>query len=481
MQGLNPDGTRNEELPVLLDVDALINYCLIIFYTGGFDSGLSRFLGDNAPNNWFGVYNRVTADRGFQYFIHDNEHSLGTGGTGTIIDRTGPLNNGNQNSYAHSNPQYLHQDLMFHPEYKQRFIDKVQEYFFNGGPMMSAASIARLQARVNESDPAIIAEAARWGDSQVNPPRNKSHWQSQINYLKNTYFNTRGNIVLNQLRTDGLYTTFAAPLFSQHGGMVASGYQLTISGGAETVYYTTDGVTDPRAIGGAVNSSPAVKSYSGPITITGNTTVKARIRTAGGQWSGLVEATFTVAGQPGDFDNNNMVDDNDYLVWRANFGSTVPAGTSADATGDGTVDTADYIVWRKNVGAQGAAVQNTLGTSTAIAAAEVAPAQDSAEISFETTAAFRQSLASVAVFENWRPQRRPVIRSHFSGSSEAVRDLLLVADASTGASSSGNAAGPIASALASEPADAGGGDAVEHAYDEVFSSIAHDSEAHFAL
>ena len=112
MQGLNPDGTRNPSLPVLLDVDALIDYMLIIFYTGGFDSGLSRFLGDNAANNWFGVYNRVTADQGFQFFIHDNEHSLGAGGTGTGIDRTGPFNNGNQNSYAHSNPQFLHQDLM---------------------------------------------------------------------------------------------------------------------------------------------------------------------------------------------------------------------------------------------------------------------------------------------------------------------------------------------------------------------------------
>ena len=187
MQGLNPDGTRNPSLPVLLDVDALVNYCLIIFYTGGFDSGLSRFLGDNAPNNWFGVYNRVTADQGFQYFIHDNEHSMGTGGTASI-DRTGPFNNGNQNSYAHSNPQYLHQDLIVHPEYRQRFIDKVQEYFFNGGVMTPAASIARLMQRASESDPAIIAEAARWGDSKTHPPHNKSTWQTEINWLVNTYF-----------------------------------------------------------------------------------------------------------------------------------------------------------------------------------------------------------------------------------------------------------------------------------------------------
>jgi hypothetical protein len=369
MQGLNPDGTRNPSLPVLLDVDNLINYCLIIFYTGGFDSGLSQFLGDNAPNNWFGIYNRVTADQGFQFFIHDNEHSMGVNGT-INIDRTGPFNRGNQNSYAHSNPQYLHQDLMFHPEYKQRFIDKVQQYFFNGGVMTPAASISRLNERVSESEPAIIAEAARWGDSKINPPRNKSHWQSQINYLRNTYLPGRGNTVLNQLRNDGLYTSFAAPAFSQHGGTVSNGYQLTITTGEGTIYYTTDGTTDPRLIGGGVNLSPAVKSYSGPITITGTTTVKARLLTAGGQWSGIVEATFVVPGQPGDYDVNGMVDQADYLVWRANFGTTVPLGTLGDGTNDGVVDTADYIVWRKNVGPQPAQAQSTPETSVAIAAAE---------------------------------------------------------------------------------------------------------------
>lgn len=116
MQGLNPDGTRNLSLPVLLDAENLIDYMLVIFYTGGYDTGLSRFLGDDKANNWFGVYNRVTADQGFQFFIHDNEHSLGAESPnvhGTqFIDRTGPFNNGSQNSYAQFNPQFLHQDRM---------------------------------------------------------------------------------------------------------------------------------------------------------------------------------------------------------------------------------------------------------------------------------------------------------------------------------------------------------------------------------
>ena len=71
--------------------------------------------------------------------------------------------------------------------------------------------------------------------------------------------------MLSQLRTDGLYTTFAAPAFSQHGGLVPDGYPLTISLGRGTIYYTLDGVTDPRLIGGAVNPAAAVHVYGGPI------------------------------------------------------------------------------------------------------------------------------------------------------------------------------------------------------------------------
>ena len=378
MQGLNPDGTRNPSLPVLLDVDALIDYVLIIFYTGGFDSGLSRFFNDNQPNNWFGVYNRETADRGFQFFIHDNEHSLGADNT-SQIDRTGPFNNGNQSSYLHSNPQFLHQDLMQHPEYRQRFIDHVQTYFFNGGAMTPAASIARLNERVAQSDPAIIAEAARWGDAKTNPPRNKNDWLNQINSLRSSYFPQRGNLVLGQLRGDRLYTNFAAPAFSQHGGMVPNGYELTITAGAGTIYYTTDGVTDPRLIGGAVNPSLAVQVYSAsePIIITSPTTLKARLLTAAGVWSGLVEATFVTPQTPGDFDNNGLVEAADYLVWRTNFGNSVPSGTLADGNGDGAIDAADYVVWRKNLGSF---------TGIAIIASEASVAFATHESSFADTA-----------------------------------------------------------------------------------------------
>ncbi|MEX2092765.1 MAG: chitobiase/beta-hexosaminidase C-terminal domain-containing protein, partial [Pirellulales bacterium] len=357
MQGLNPDGTRNPALPVLLDAEQLADYMLIIFYTGGYDTGISRFIGDNVANNWFGIYNRVTADQGFQFFIHDNEHSLGaespTVHGSQNIDRTGPFNNGNQNNFAQFAPPYLHQDLLASPEYKQLFIDRVQKFMFNGGALTSAQNIARFMERKNEVDPAIIAEAARWGDSKVATPYNKTNWQNEINWIVNTYFPSRGNTVIAQLRTDGLYSAIGItpPIFSQHGGLVLNNYPLTMTASAGTIYYTTDGVTDPRLIGGAVNPATAVKQYTGGVPISGATTVMARLRTAGGQWSGLVEATFSTVTLAGDYNGSGLVDQNDYDIWKSNFGATVLAGSGADGNANGVVDAADYSVWRDHLGA----------------------------------------------------------------------------------------------------------------------------------
>jgi hypothetical protein len=251
------------------------------------------------------------------------------------IDRTGPFNLGNQSNYAQFNPQYLHQDLLGHPEYRQMFIDHVQKEYFNGGALTVANNVARLLDRKNQVDPAIIAESARWGDAQVGTPLNKSHWQAEINWLTNTYLPNRNSVVLNQLRTDGLFTTFSAPTFSQHGGDVPFGYGLTMTASAGTIYFTTDGVTDPRMIGGAVN--PAATAYSGAVSVNGDLTVKARLRTSAGAWSGLVEATFNVATLPGDFDSDGDVDGRDFLRWQR--GQSTPPQSSGD-----------LVDWQNNYG-----------------------------------------------------------------------------------------------------------------------------------
>ena len=114
-----------------------------------------------------------------------------------------------------------------------------------------------------------------------------------------------------------------------------------------TIYFTTDGLTDPRMIGGGVNPSAAVRTYSGAVPLAGDVTVKARLRTSSGAWSGLIEATFTSATTPGDYDVDGDVDGRDFLVWQQSFAApAVPPGSGADGNLNGLVDGPDLVVWR---------------------------------------------------------------------------------------------------------------------------------------
>jgi hypothetical protein len=56
-------------------------------------------------------------------------------------------------------------------------------------------------------------------------------------------------------------------------------------------------------------------------------------------------------GLMGDYDIEGDVDDDDYVVWRKNFGATIATpGNSADGNKNGLVDAADYVAWRKSLG-----------------------------------------------------------------------------------------------------------------------------------
>lgn len=84
--------------------------------------------------------------------------------------------------------------------------------------------------------------------------------------------------------------------------------------------------------------------------------------------------------QPGDYDIDGDVDQDDYSVWKSSFGSNLLL--AADGNGNGKVDLADYTIWRNNLGAEAAPASATLATQevatvqTATAeSAVLAPAQ----------------------------------------------------------------------------------------------------------
>ena len=286
VRGLDIDGTRNPSYECLLDVDNLIDFMIIDYYTGDRDGPGSRFV--NRPNNTYGIYNRQAPD-GWKWFQHDGEHALGVSNSETNLV-TPFTTSGAQ--WRYFNPHWLHEQLArYNDEYRMRFADRVYRHFFHDGVLTAEASIARVNRRAEQIELAIIAESARWGDAKRSSPYTKEHWDSQIDDLVNDYLPTRAQVVLGQFRSVGWYPDIDPPVLSQHGGYVSSGFGLQMSASVGTIYYTLDG-SDPRTLTGA-NVSAGALPYTGSVTLTESVRVKARTL-HGATWSALNEVTFAV-------------------------------------------------------------------------------------------------------------------------------------------------------------------------------------------
>ena len=239
--GCNPDGTRNFNYPKYVDVDNLIDYLLITWYVGDFDAPVSNFMGNRDPNNFYAIYNR-NGQEGFKYFRHDSEHTL-MYRDGAGFDRTGPFQCGDR--VEKFNPQWLHQKLLDHPDYRRRLMDRIRLHFTNSGvltPEVVQASILKRKAQIEK---AIIAESARWGDSKSQVPYTKDdHWLPAVDYLINDYVPNRTDEVIEQFISQGWYARVEPPILSHLGGLVDDGYELSLNTTTGDIYYTLDG-SDP--------------------------------------------------------------------------------------------------------------------------------------------------------------------------------------------------------------------------------------------
>jgi hypothetical protein len=221
LQGNNPDGTPNPTYPVYLDLENMIDYMLLIFWSGNKDAPISNFLGNDSPNNWYGLRNRNTDARmGFKYFAHDSEHTLLP--FDLNIDRTGPFPAGDT-SVSKSSPQYIFKQLTANAEFRLKVADRIQRYFFNGGLLTPEVNRARLLRRKAQIDRAVVGESARWGDAKRATPFTRVDWENAVNSVLSGFLPQRTSIVLNQLRADNLYPAVAAPTLNQYGGNVDPG------------------------------------------------------------------------------------------------------------------------------------------------------------------------------------------------------------------------------------------------------------------
>ncbi|MHC4543086.1 MAG: FN3 associated domain-containing protein, partial [Planctomycetota bacterium] len=292
VQGFFTDGTPNPYYERLLDVDNVIDFMIIEYYTGDRDGPASRYTG--RPNNTYGTYNRVNPD-GWKWFHHDNEHTLGAGSA--ELNMVTPFSTHGAER-QHFNPHWLHEQLAnINTEYRLHFADHVYKHFFNDGFLSLDSARNYIQNRADQINMAIIAESARWGDSSADPARTKDDdWLPEINRLlydtgDRRHLTMRVDEVMGQFRGVGWYPFIDPPTFNQHGGEVPSGFELTMNNpnGSGNIYYTLDG-TDPRQ---PISGNAVGINYNNPVTLNKTTLVKARVLD-GITWSALNEAIFAI-------------------------------------------------------------------------------------------------------------------------------------------------------------------------------------------
>jgi len=218
IQGKNLDGTRNPDFERLLDVENLIDYMIITYYTGDRDGPASRFVQPRV-NNYFAIINRENPD-GFKFFEHDSEHSLDTGENNMVS----PLTFGGQFD-EYFNPHWMHEQLaQENSDYRTQFNDRVYEVLFNNGLLTPGNAKDLIDSRAAQIDMAIIAESARWGDSKVSQPYTKDNWETAVTSAKR-FTERRTLTLLGQLRAVDWYPDADAPGYTvngtnQHGGAI---------------------------------------------------------------------------------------------------------------------------------------------------------------------------------------------------------------------------------------------------------------------
>ncbi|MFW6155309.1 MAG: lamin tail domain-containing protein [Planctomycetota bacterium] len=233
-------GADYEIIKQYLDVENLADYMITLCYIGRYDFPRKNWYAAGLP----GASGEPMIEP-FRFYTWDSEASLSSNGS----NRTQLYNN---SSYD-TGPVRLYRRLRFNEEFQVMFADRLQKHFFNDGAMTPGRSAARLQRRADEMYTALMGESARWGDFSTPyndaPLSRDVQWLDEYNWLMNDYFPVRTSTVLEQFRSIGLYPSFGAPQFSQHGGLIEAGEAISMTGpDGLTIYYTLDG-SDPREPG----------------------------------------------------------------------------------------------------------------------------------------------------------------------------------------------------------------------------------------
>ncbi len=311
LEGKDANGKPVTGSEIKIDIDNLIDYMLVIFYTGNFDSPTSAFGYNKGCNNFNAIDNRVDKSAGFTFYTHDAEHTLfsdaASPGIGLYEDRVNLATRTDAYkmtvaSFTVFHPQWLHYKLTSNAEYRMRFADRAYKYLNGDGALTPAKALARLNNRVSQIQTAIIAESARWGNTNTwngVAYTKDDNWLPEVKKIQNNFIPYRTKIVIDQLKTGKLYPGIDPPIVKKSGIALqtdtfsfSSNFSIDISNPNATgdIYYTLDG-SDPRLAGDGISFSAIKLSTTATLPISSTTILKARVL-SNDIWSSLNHIDF---------------------------------------------------------------------------------------------------------------------------------------------------------------------------------------------
>jgi len=239
---------------------------------------------DWPQNNWVGARERTPEGR-YRLYVWDAEGSYSTLNYFNSVGH----NTFTSDLLAKSDTlSSLFKRLIKSPEWRLIFADRIQKHLFNGGALddrtgTNSTLYRNLLALRNDYQPLLQYQIG--GSVNLSPFNN---WISASTGRRRYLFGPSRT----DFASNALWPSITPPGFSQHGGAIAAGANLTLGAQASSqIYYTTDG-SDPRKLGGAVQSG--LSPYASPLSFNpGRTTVKARALN-GGTWSAMTEAEFEI-------------------------------------------------------------------------------------------------------------------------------------------------------------------------------------------
>jgi hypothetical protein len=183
-----------QEISQCLDLTEFVDFLLLNFFAGNSDWDRSA--------NWYAIRPRIPRGK-FQFLVWDADRTL----TNPEVNMLGVDDE--------ESPMHLFHQLSQNARFRELFAARAQHVLFGNGPLAPGPAAERFRILADSVTPALVAEAARWGNYRATVHRYQTgpydsytiqnHWQPEVNRVLSDYFPERREILLQQLRERGLF------------------------------------------------------------------------------------------------------------------------------------------------------------------------------------------------------------------------------------------------------------------------------------